>query len=139
MKYRCASTWIYLLAFLMVVPLVGCVPAATVEWKISSKSGTVAMAHDVQRVREILLRIGYSKLAPGTNADALPRADFFVSIKSQRLNIALSWDSQDSVLVKLSEGGEAKLSALGLQEIESISAEFEREFGKSRVSSQKNQ
>jgi hypothetical protein len=121
-----------LIIILIAGTLIGCVPAAVVEWEILPLPNNRKMKLEIQQLNELLISIGYSRLEPAADAKAMPQTFFFVSSKSQRWNVAV-WDLQDSISVKFSEGGEKTLSTLGKEEVEIIRIKFENEFGKSHI------
>lgn len=114
----------------LLLPLEGCVPAASVQWTIvSDKKNATPVNEDVEALGKILDALGYVKQDIGN----LPKVNYFSSSQSDRLTVTLLWSQDSPIKIRLMESGVKELSSLGNQQIILINEELNKKFGIERV------
>lgn len=116
----------------LLLPLGGCVAGATVEWTISPGHGAPAPGQDIERLRGLLVALGYVKADAGSRSEL--GAEFFSFAASQRFDVALLPDKNGAIRLKLVEHGERKLSSIGRQQAALIVDVLAAELGADRIS-----
>jgi hypothetical protein len=121
----------YLIAiFVLLLPLEGCVPEASVQWTMSSdKKNTTSVNEDIEDLGKMLGALGYIEKGTGN----LSNVNYFSYLQSGRIKVMLTWSQENTIPVRLIEGGVKEFSSQGRQQMTLINDELNRKFGLERI------
>jgi hypothetical protein len=119
-----------ILVLCLLSPLEGCVPEASVQWTIASdKRNATPFDEDIKALGKMLDALGYVERSTAN----LSKVNYFSLLQSGRIKVMLTWSQDNTIRVRLIEGGVKEFSSLGMQQMASIAGELKKQFGHERI------